>query len=154
MGTRNTNFSVEEKMKVYFAGPYQWKERITEYAKQFTTLLGVGVTSTWLDESHAPTTQLQDVPEDLNVKYATQDLRDINRADAFVLFAVPATDTPIPRAGRHVEFGYALARGLPIYVVGLEKENIFHYLPGKVQHFETFADLVAFFARHPRVMGI
>lgn len=141
-------------MQVYFAGPYLWKEYIEVCAVEFERKLGVGITSSWLGESHAPTVQLEDVPFDDNVKYALQDMRDIDRADAFVLFAVPATDTPIPRAGRHVEFGYALAKGLPIYVVGLEKENIFHYLPGRVQHFATFYDLVAFFARHPRVMGV
>ena len=141
-------------MQVYFAGPYQWKERIEKYAQQFTEVLGVGVTSTWLNESHAPTVQLADVPTELNEKYARQDIRDIKRADAFVLFAVPETDAPIPRAGRHVEFGMAVILGLPIYVVGLEKENIFHYLPGQVTHFATFADLVEFFARHPRVMGV
>ena len=141
-------------MQVYFAGPYQWKERIEVYAQRFTEGLGVSVTSSWLNELHAPDMQLAELADDVNTKYAKADLRDIDRADVFVLFAVPATDTPIPRAGRHVEFGYALARGLPIYVVGLEKENIFHYLPGQVQHFATFADLLEFFARHPRVMGV
>jgi hypothetical protein len=38
--------------------------------------------------------------------------------------------------------------------VGLEKENIFHYLPGRVQHFADFDSLVTFFAGHPRVMGV
>jgi nucleoside 2-deoxyribosyltransferase len=140
-------------MLVYLAGPYAWKHYIKVHAEQLEAI-GVGVTSSWLEEKHSPTTALAELPDDMNTKYALADLRDIDRADAFVLFAVPAHVPAIPRAGRHVEFGYALAKGLPIYVVGPERENIFHYLPGKVHHFDTWNELMEFFARHPRVMGV
>ena len=140
-------------MMVYLAGPYQWKNEI-ELCAQILKSIGVKITSSWLNEAHAPNTPLDSLTDDVNEKYARADLRDIDRADAFVLFAVPKSHVPIPRAGRHVEFGYALAKGMPIYVVGEVKENIFHYLPDKVRHFAMFADLVEFFARHPRVMGL
>jgi len=140
-------------MQVYLAGPYQHKIYIESCAQDLLTI-GVGVTSSWLGEAHAPNTQLAELPDDMNRRYALADLRDIDRADAFVLFTVAANLPPIARAGRHVEFGYALAKGLPIYVVGKERENIFHYLSDKVRHFDTFNELVDFFARHPRVMGV
>jgi hypothetical protein len=60
-----------------------------------------------------------------------------------MLFAVPANVPPIPRAGRHVEFGYALAREKRMIVVGDVKENIFHYLP-QVKHFATFEEALAY----------
>ena len=139
-------------MRIYVAGPYQHKIYISSCAEDLRKI-GIEVTSSWLEENHAPNTQLSELSDAVNTRYALADLRDIDRADAFVLFTVAANLPPIPRAGRHVEFGYALAHGLPIYVVGKERENIFHYLPGKVRHFDTWNELVDFFARHPRVMG-
>jgi nucleoside 2-deoxyribosyltransferase len=115
-------------MKVYLAGPYQWKDRIRVYAEE-ARAAGIEITSTWLEETHKPTIEVHEVPADENAQYAKNDLRDIDEASVLILFAVPATDSPIPRAGRHVEFGYALAKGKAILVVGNERENIFHYLP-------------------------
>ena len=123
-------------MRVYLAGPYQWKERLGIYRSALLQA-GLECTSTWLDEAEKPDTQLHEVYEQTLEKYAECDLEDVERADALVLFAVPPTDAPIPRAGRHVEFGYALALQIPIIVVGC-KENIFHYLKRRVQHAETW----------------
>lgn len=128
-------------MKVYLGGPYQWKERI-EKARAEMESAGITCTSTWLNETHNPSTQLADLSEELHTRYALRDIEDISRAGYFVLFAVPPTDDPIPRAGRHVEFGYALALDLTIYVVGTTRENIFHYLPD-IKHFETWDDVLA-----------
>jgi nucleoside 2-deoxyribosyltransferase len=75
-------------------------------------------------------------------KYAIQDLDDIDQAEILVLFAV--TGTPIPRAGRHVEFGYALAKNKKLVVVGDVKENIFHYLPG-ITPFATWEETLQWF---------
>ena len=130
-------------MKVYLAGPYQWKNIIETYAAELRKL-GVKVTSRWLQEPHALNTQCGDLPDATFEKYAKQDLEDIDNAGIFVLIAVPATAVPIPRAGRHVEFGYALAFSKKMIVVGDVKENIFHYLP-TVTHFATWADTLAWF---------
>ena len=128
-------------MKVYLAGPYQYKEAISKCAAQLREV-GIGVTSSWLEEPHEPETQLHELTDAMHEMYATRDLNDIEDADIFVLFAVPADSTPIPRAGRHVEFGYALGEGMPIYVVGKEHENIFHYL-SEIVHIETWEETLA-----------
>ncbi len=97
------------------------------------------MTSRWLEETYAPTVQLVDVPIEDNQKFCTQDIEDVLAADVMVFFTDP-TKT-ITRAGRHVEFGIAVGLGLsrpfPIFVVGQEYENIFHYL-GQVQHFNDW----------------
>jgi nucleoside 2-deoxyribosyltransferase len=129
-------------MKVYLAGPYQWKDRIRVYAEE-ARAAGIEITSTWLEETHKPTIEVHEVPADENAQYAKNDLRDIDEASVLILFAVPATDSPIPRAGRHVEFGYALAKDKPIIVVGPELENIFHYLP-KVRRAFTWDEALRF----------
>ena len=75
---------------------------------------------------------------------AVIDLEDVDRADSLLFFAEdPLIGTP--RGGRHVEFGYALAKGKRCIVIGGE-ENIFHYLPN-VMHFPT----VSAFLEHDEV---
>lgn len=124
-------------LKVYLAAPYSAKDRINEYAAELRGL-GIHVTSSWLNEPHAPSTELHELTPEDHRKYAKQDLADIIAANVFVLFTDP-TKT-IVRAGRHVEMGFAIALGLPVYVVGTEHENIFHYLSG-VHHYATWIDV-------------
>jgi nucleoside 2-deoxyribosyltransferase len=128
---------MESTMKVYLAGPYQNKEQIKTCAAEVREA-GIIVTSSWLNEPHKPTVGPQDLTYEQNQKYAIQDIMDVRSAEIFVLFTEP-TKT-IFRAGRHVEFGVAVERGMPIFVVGEEFENIFHYLP-RVTHFPSWERL-------------
>jgi nucleoside 2-deoxyribosyltransferase len=122
-------------MKIYMAAQYQQKEEIKAYADQ-AQAGGIEVTSRWLLEPHAPNAQMAAVTEDDLESYAINDLADIDRADMFVFFSL-SDQTPFKRGGRHVEFGYALAKSKPILVVG-PKENIFHCLHDRVRHVETW----------------
>jgi nucleoside 2-deoxyribosyltransferase len=89
--------------------------------------LGFQITSHWLDEPHGPKTKLDDLtPAQLNT-YADHDLADIRAADWLVFFSQDP-NTATVRGGRHVEFGYALALGKHILIVG-PRENLFHFLP-------------------------
>lgn len=128
-------------MKVYLAAPYQMKETIKERAEQVRAL-GIEVTSRWLEEPHKPATQLNELTHEEHRAYATQDIEDVIAADVMVFF----TDQTkaIVRAGRHVEFGVAVAinkliRPMSILVVGSNHENIFHHLEG-VRHFQSWTD--------------
>jgi nucleoside 2-deoxyribosyltransferase len=118
-------------MKVYLAGPYQKKDQINLCAAELRAG-GVEVTSSWLEEPHKPTIQMHELTHEDHSQYAVRDIKDVRAANIFVLFTDPTKS--IFRAGRHVEFGIAVERGMPIYVVGTERENIFHHLP-KVIHF-------------------
>lgn len=118
-------------MKIYLAGSYSSKEKITGYAQELRAI-GIECTSTWLEETYAPNTQIHQVLEQELVKYSIQDLKDIDRADGLVLIAEEVN----PRGGAHVEFGYALATGKAVMVVG-PNHNIFHYLP-QVGKFKTW----------------
>jgi len=125
-------------MKVYLAAQYPWKDTITKYAEQLRAN-GIEVTSSWLEEPHAPNTKLQQLPDEQHTYYAMNDLNDVDRSDMLVLFSVDPS-TAVPRGGRHVEFGYALGKRMPVIVVG-PKENIFHYLPC-VRHVANFESLL------------
>ena len=125
-------------IKVYLAAAYSRKPQIERYAAELRSL-GIEVTSSWLEEPHAPNSQMADFAEETHLKYARADVRDINDADTFIFFSVEPT-TPTVRGGRHVEFGMAVALGKRVIVVG-PKENIFHHLP-QVTNVPTWASAV------------
>lgn len=123
---------------VYLAARYSRRNELREYAKRLNDK-GVLVTSRWLNERKALDTQMSDITPQFSRKTALIDLADINAADAIVFFAEdPLIGTP--RGGRHVEFGYGLAKGKRLYVIG-PKENVFHFIPG-IKHYKS---LEAFF---------
>jgi nucleoside 2-deoxyribosyltransferase len=127
-------------MKIYLAAPYSLKDLVSARAAELREL-GIIVTSSWLKEPHAPTTQMAELTPEQHRTYAIQDVDDVDEGDILVFHTDP-TKTLV-RAGRHVEFGIAIGIGLvrkmPIFVVGPERENIFHYLP-QVFHFATWED--------------
>lgn len=58
---------------------------------------------------------------------AYMDLEDIDQSD-LVLAINPKSAHRTGTGGRHVEVGYAIARGKPVLIVG-ERENVFHHHP-------------------------
>lgn len=111
-------------MRIYIAGRFSRQLEFREVAKRLTEM-GHEVTSSWLDESVLLNHSMHDITPAYSAKAAQHDLQDIDYADAVLFYAEdPLVGTP--RGGRHVEFGYALAKGKLIFVIG-PKENIFHY---------------------------
>lgn len=128
-------------LKVYLAAPYVMKNEIIQRALELRAA-GVTVTSSWLNEPHKPTTQMHELTHEEHQTYAIQDVNDVWAADVLV-FQTDPTKTLI-RAGRHVEFGIAIGiartRPMPIFVIGDDRENIFHHLP-QVTHFSSWGPL-------------
>lgn len=109
-------------MRIYIAGRYSRRDEFREVAKQLEEM-GHEVTSTWLRENIDPNHTMADIPPSFAAGAALTDLEDVDRADAVLFYS----ETELtPRGGRHVEFGYAIAKGKFIYVIG-PAENIFHY---------------------------
>lgn len=108
------------KLNIYLAGRYGRRLEIKGYADQLRAA-GHTVTSRWLDSEHAAFDAAPTWEQMLD--WAENDLSDINDADVFVAFT-ESPDSPFARGGRHVEFGYALATGKYMIVVG-PCENIF-----------------------------
>lgn len=127
--------------RIYLAGRYSDKELITERATDLARA-GHKIVSRWIAEPHPPQTQLSDITTGELVAYANIDITDIHRCDTFLFFSVDPL-VPTHRGGRHVEFGYALALGKRIVVFG-PKENIFHYIPNEVMHYDRWDSLVAY----------
>jgi nucleoside 2-deoxyribosyltransferase len=111
-------------MKIYLASNYSTHPAMRDRAKELRDL-GHEVVAEWISGTHNMDGAYADA------KYAELDLRDIDAADAIILF----TDSPPgsrSRGGKHVEFGYALAKGKRLFIVGTPA-NIFHHLPGVIQ---------------------
>lgn len=101
---------------VYIAAPFPMRYRIREARDRFTDL-GYVVTSTWIDVEPDE----EDVSWAVRTEAARQCLREVDAADIFV----HVTSAPeLGHGGRHVELGYALARGKTVWRAG-DKSNIF-----------------------------
>jgi nucleoside 2-deoxyribosyltransferase len=121
-------------VKVYLCAAWQRQAQLRGYRDRLVAA-GVAVTSSWLDlTGPLPTTA-----EEARAA-ALLDLGDLDRADEVVAFTeLPAIG--YLTGGRHVEVGYALAVGKPIWLVG-PPENVFHHHPlvSHADQFETVLD--------------
>jgi len=102
-------------LKLYIAAPIQ----LRPIAQQLMTELqaaGYRVTARWLRVDDMPDTEAA----------ARMDLEDIDEAEALVLLNFDEWRNG-GTGGRHAEFGYAIAKGKTLFLVGV-CTNVFHYL--------------------------
>ena len=111
---------------------------------------GVEVLSDWLDLDFT----LHYTPEQLHEE-ALKDLKAIDECDVFILYN-PVMTHRKGTGGRHLEMGYALARGKHIIVVGETRENVFQSLKEVAfltwdynHHMNMLADAVMLILREP-----
>jgi nucleoside 2-deoxyribosyltransferase len=113
--------------KAYVAARFSRGDELSGYRDELEKL-GVEVTSRWLNGGHEWVgTVDEDIPVEQQAIFAKEDLEDIDAAEVFICFT-ESPSSPYARGGRHVEFGYALAKKMPIVVVG-HRENVFYCLP-------------------------
>ena len=117
-------------MKIYLAARYQRKDEMAAWGNVLKRF-GHEVTSTWIYGGEEGLTRPQ---------IARLDLNDVARAEAVMSFTETA-GAAVSRGGRHVEFGYGLALGLKMIIIG-EKENVFHELDG-IEICPTLDDWIA-----------
>lgn len=134
--------------------------RIDELRKYRDALkaAGHGVTSRWLDGNHAiigpnGETAANGDAGDGSYEYArkraacaSEDLDDIDAANAIIAFTEKDGAPGGSRGGRHVELGYAISEGIDIFIVG-PRENVFCWLPS-ISQFDTFDELLASLQPH------
>jgi len=130
-------------VKLYFAARFSRLPELVRFRDELTAAApGYGaeieVNSRWLLGGHEWVgTADDDIPVDRLAEFARDDIEDLMAADAMVCFTESPRSGPA-RGGRHVEFGYALAMGKRIIVVGY-RENVFYCLPG-VEFYPTWED--------------
>lgn len=121
-------------MRLYIAAPYPWRER-ADALRLLIEAQGDIVTSRWVyqhEDEKDPRSQ---------ENYAIKDLEDVDSAHTLVLMTGYRGDSSWT-GGRHVEFGWALAREKRCWVLG-PRESVFHHLPQVIQFDET-SDLLGY----------
>jgi nucleoside 2-deoxyribosyltransferase len=123
-------------MKIYLAAKYSRNPEMRIFRDHIEGVCGHLVTSRWIEGKH-------DISEDADkdsqrTRFAEEDLQDLRHSDLVLWFSEPEKIEGRNRGGRHVEFGIALAYGIPIIVIG-RKENVFHWLP-QVRHLKSLGD--------------
>lgn len=113
----------------YLAARYSRREELCGYRADLAER-GVKVPARWLNGDHQIDNQGLSVEAGraARTRFATEDLSDVLSADLLIAFTEPPRSSN-SRGGRHVEFGVAIGRGIPVIVVG-PRENVFHCLLG------------------------
>ncbi len=119
-------------MKIYLAARFS---RRIEMSKVADTLkeYGFEITARWVygGETNLSRTQV-----------ALLDLEDVDKAD-LVLSFTEKFGTETPGGGRHVEFGYGIAKGKKVVVIG-DRECVFHHEP-RVEQYDTLDDWLSIY---------
>ena len=105
-------------MKLYLAAMFSMRAEMEDAAATIEALTDHKVIARWVHGGETGLTREQ---------IALLDLEDVDRSDAVISFTMPY-GTATTGGGRHVEFGYALAKGKRSFVIG-ERECVFHHLP-------------------------
>lgn len=116
-------------MKIYLAARFSDRPYMELVADKLKTL-GHEITARWIYGGEDGLTRTQ---------IAELDLDDVDACDTVISFTQPA-GTLFKSGGRHVEFGYGLAKGKRLVLIG-ERENVFHH-HSKVERFDTLNALL------------
>lgn len=127
-------------MKVYLTAMWDRQSNMRDVREKLQAD-GIVVTSRWLDEK--PSGPMESHPVEVVAAGAQMDLDDIDGADAVIVFSEDRL-IGYTTGGRHVELGYAIAKGKPIIVVG-PRENVFFYLP-QIRFADSVAEAVEIIA--------
>lgn len=134
-------FQSARGMRFYLAGRYDRRAELFD-AAHFLECFGHRSTARWLTGAHEKPEGGDDAlytPEELAM-FAAQDTEDIETSDLLISF----TETPdvgYTSGGRMVEFGYALALGLDIAIIG-PRENVFMQAP-TIRQAPTLQEFIA-----------
>jgi hypothetical protein len=132
-------------MKIYLAARYS-RNLEMQGVRDILEALEHEITSRWID-CHAGKYLTSFTPEHLNndpeycSALAQHDLEDLIAAEMVVSFT---DEKGGGKGGRHVEFGYALALGKRVLLVG-PRENVFHTMP-QVEHYVSWPMLARMFS--------
>jgi nucleoside 2-deoxyribosyltransferase len=106
-------------LKVYVAARFTRKDEVAALAMRIERA-GAVVCTDWFLEAES---DLHELSDDVRQSRAERDISHVRNCDILVMLAGGGA-----RGGRHFEFGFAMALGIPCWIVG-EREHIFHWLP-------------------------
>ena len=115
---------MKKPIGVYIAAHFQEKAKaLRDFIVEKMPPGTIKITATWLDEQFFEDnrTASEEVLQDI----AARDLRDLQETDVLIL--ISDDNGHLSQGGKHTEFGYGLARGMPLILFG-PPENVFHHL--------------------------
>ena len=129
-------------MKVYIASRFSRIHEAEHVVRPALEAAGWTVTSRWHREQASQPIDgaMAHHTAEENRFFASRDLEDVDAADALVLLT-EEPESCWPRGARFVEYGYALAKGKVLILVG-PRENVFHWLLPDSAVFASIQDLV------------
>jgi nucleoside 2-deoxyribosyltransferase len=104
-------------VKIYLAALFSRRAEMEQIADRLKAE-GFEITARWVYGGEDGLTRTE---------IALLDLEDVDQADVVMSFTHPY-GTATSGGGRHVEFGYALAKSKRVILIG-ERENVFHHHP-------------------------
>lgn len=127
-------------LRIYLAAPFEERPVMLELKKTLEDA-GAVITSTWLTPDDS--LSMNQLHAKSNRHYecwtrAQKDFEDIDAAHVLVLWKPKSIHKKPTTGGHHVEVGYALAKGKPVFVVG-ERENVFHFHHGVREVSDVFS---------------
>lgn len=102
--------------------------------------IGHTIVSRWsspTSDHQTPVGKSKQAADQERKQFAIEDIEDIDASDWFICFMDEARNDG--RGGKHVEFGYALAKEKRISIIG-PRETVFHHL----ENVEWFSDITSF----------
>lgn len=129
-------------MRIYLAARYSRREEMCGYA-ELLRAKGYTVDARWLSPPETVALEVESAMEEAPMSgyhFAQEDIEDLDKAGVVVCFT-EVSNSPFTRGGRHVEYGYALAKGKTLFIVG-PRENVFYCLP-QVIRFNTWEDFIS-----------
>jgi len=128
-------------MKIYIAARFSKRHIANDMANKLKKM-GHTFSCRWIkpDSDHvAPAGLSEQAADSERERFAIEDMEDIQNCDWVIsLMEEPRNNS---RGGRHVEFGYALALGKRLTVIG-PRETVFHHHP-KVEHFDSISHFLS-----------
>lgn len=115
-------------MKIYLAARFSRRHECHALGKKLEQF-GHEIVSRWTlpDTDHVnPAGMSEQAADKERERFAVEDLEDIDKCDCMVSLMEPEARNNT-RGGRHVEFGYAIAKGKELVVIGCQ-ETVFHHL--------------------------
>ena len=113
-------------MIFYFAAKYRWLLVVKQIAAKVMAQSSHTVAGRWLTGAHDGSSLVD------QAQWAREDLDDIDQSDCLVIFQLPI-DEPEHSAGRHIEHGYAIAKGKQIIIVG-KSTSVCQYVPNTTSY--------------------
>lgn len=103
-------------MNIYIAAPWKHKQSAIETSDRVESV-GHTVVSNWFRNDYDA--NVYEAPEKIMATEAERDIVELSRAEAVIYLNIEKSE------GKATELGFAIARSIPVFVIGGKQNNVF-----------------------------